>query len=185
MRASPSGENLNGESHNAKRTGLLLFIAYMGLRWSPLIMIPGLIALNLMSTGMWGIGFGIVNMRQKKQLKRLVATPMRRGDFLPQAGELGPINNVNFGQSRITTRYADDALTNRGDNWEKISPDLTRADPATLTGSGGPITRDETGVEGDPTARIFGSDFTPVVGLAFNYDDRDHQILMAEAPLLF
>ena len=35
-----------------------------------------------MSTGMWGIGFGIVNMRQKKQLKRLTATPMRRGDFL-------------------------------------------------------------------------------------------------------
>jgi ABC-2 type transport system permease protein len=44
--------------------------------------IPGLIGLNLMSTGLWGIGFGIVNMRQKKQLKRLSATPMRRGDFL-------------------------------------------------------------------------------------------------------
>jgi ABC-2 type transport system permease protein len=45
-------------------------------------LIPGLIGLNLMSTGMWGIGFGIVQMRQKKQLKRLVATPMRRSDFL-------------------------------------------------------------------------------------------------------
>jgi ABC-2 type transport system permease protein len=45
-------------------------------------LIPGLIGLNLMSTGMWGIGFGIVYMRQKKQLKRLVATPMRRSDFL-------------------------------------------------------------------------------------------------------
>jgi len=44
--------------------------------------IPGLIGLNLMSTGLWGIGFGIVNMRQKKQLKRLSASPMRRGDFL-------------------------------------------------------------------------------------------------------
>ncbi len=44
--------------------------------------IPGLIGLNLMSTGLWGIGFGIVNMRQKKQLKRLAATPMRRADFL-------------------------------------------------------------------------------------------------------
>jgi ABC-2 type transport system permease protein len=44
--------------------------------------VPGLIGLNLMSTGLWGIGFGIVNMRQKKQLKRLSATPMRRGDFL-------------------------------------------------------------------------------------------------------
>lgn len=45
-------------------------------------LVPGLIGLNLMSTGMWSIGFGVVNMRQKKQLKRLVATPMRRSDFL-------------------------------------------------------------------------------------------------------
>jgi ABC-2 type transport system permease protein len=45
-------------------------------------LIPGLLGLNLMSTGMWGIGFGIVHMRQKKQLKRLIATPMRRSDFL-------------------------------------------------------------------------------------------------------
>lgn len=44
--------------------------------------IPGLIGLNLMSTGMWGIGYGIVYMRQKRQLKRLIATPMRRSDFL-------------------------------------------------------------------------------------------------------
>ncbi len=40
------------------------------------------------------------------------------GDFVPQAGELGPISNVNFGQSRITTRYAEDAVTERGFNWE-------------------------------------------------------------------
>jgi ABC-2 type transport system permease protein len=44
--------------------------------------IPGLIGLNLLSTGMWGIGFGLVQMRNKKQLKRLVSTPMRRRDFL-------------------------------------------------------------------------------------------------------
>ncbi|HEX8696352.1 MAG TPA: ABC transporter permease [Longimicrobium sp.] len=44
--------------------------------------IPGLIGLNLMSTGMWGIAFGLVQMRSKKQLKRLTATPMRRRDFL-------------------------------------------------------------------------------------------------------
>ena len=34
-----------------------------------------------------------------------------------------------------------------GQSWQKISPDLTRADPATLGPSGGPITRDQTGVE--------------------------------------
>jgi ABC-2 type transport system permease protein len=44
--------------------------------------VPGLIGLNLMSTGMWGIGFHVVDSRQRKQLKRLVATPMRRRDFL-------------------------------------------------------------------------------------------------------
>jgi ABC-type multidrug transport system permease subunit len=45
-------------------------------------LIPGLVGMNVMSTGMWGIGYTIVEMRQKKLLKRLVATPMRRGDFL-------------------------------------------------------------------------------------------------------
>lgn len=44
--------------------------------------IPGLIGMNLMSTGMWGMGFSLVQMRQKKQLKRMSSTPMRRGDFL-------------------------------------------------------------------------------------------------------
>ncbi|WP_420455870.1 WD40/YVTN/BNR-like repeat-containing protein [Rubrivirga sp.] len=37
--------------------------------------------------------------------------------------------------------------TNLGQTWEKISPDLTRANPATLGSSGGPITQDNTSVE--------------------------------------
>ncbi|MBW0007498.1 MAG: glycosyl hydrolase [Sphingomonas sp.] len=37
--------------------------------------------------------------------------------------------------------------SNGGQSWEKISPDLTRHDPATLAASGGPITLDQTGVE--------------------------------------
>jgi photosystem II stability/assembly factor-like uncharacterized protein len=37
--------------------------------------------------------------------------------------------------------------TNQGQTWERISPDLTRHDPATLGPSGGPITLDQTGVE--------------------------------------
>ena len=37
--------------------------------------------------------------------------------------------------------------TNEGQSWERISPDLTRADPKTLGPSGGPITLDQTGVE--------------------------------------
>ncbi len=45
-------------------------------------LIPGLIGLNLMSGGMWGVGFVTVDMRSRKLLKRLVATPMRKGEFL-------------------------------------------------------------------------------------------------------
>jgi len=45
-------------------------------------LVPGLIGMNLMSTGMWGVGFTIVNYRLKKLLKRLIATPMRKTDFL-------------------------------------------------------------------------------------------------------
>ena len=37
--------------------------------------------------------------------------------------------------------------TNEGQSWEIISPDLTRNDPNTLKSSGGPITKDNTGVE--------------------------------------
>jgi ABC transporter DrrB family efflux protein len=45
-------------------------------------LIPGLIGMNIMSGGMWGVGFVIVDMRARRLLKRLLATPMRRADFL-------------------------------------------------------------------------------------------------------
>ncbi len=45
-------------------------------------LIPGLLGLNLMGSGMWGVGFALVEMRQRKLLKRYLATPMRRSDFL-------------------------------------------------------------------------------------------------------
>ena len=45
-------------------------------------LIPGLIGLNIMSSGMWGIGYVVVEMRTRKLLKRLVATPMSRAQFL-------------------------------------------------------------------------------------------------------
>ena len=45
-------------------------------------LIPGLLGMNLMGSGMWGVGFALVDMRQRKLLKRYLATPMRRGDFL-------------------------------------------------------------------------------------------------------
>ena len=44
--------------------------------------IPGLLAMNLMGSGIWGVGFTIVEARRKKLLKRLVATPMSRAQYL-------------------------------------------------------------------------------------------------------
>lgn len=45
-------------------------------------LIPGLIGMTIMSSGMWGIGYVVVEMRTRKLLKRLVATPMSRAQFL-------------------------------------------------------------------------------------------------------
>lgn len=42
---------------------------------------PGLIGMNLMGTGLWAIGFAIAELRQRKVLKRLMVTPMRRSSF--------------------------------------------------------------------------------------------------------
>ncbi|HZU26099.1 MAG TPA: ABC transporter permease [Bryobacteraceae bacterium] len=45
-------------------------------------LIPGLIGMNMMGSGMWGIGFSIVDARRRKLLKRLIASPMSRGQYL-------------------------------------------------------------------------------------------------------
>jgi len=45
-------------------------------------LLPGILGLNLMGTGIWGIGFGIVNARLKKTLKLMTATPMRKSEYL-------------------------------------------------------------------------------------------------------
>jgi ABC-type multidrug transport system permease subunit len=45
-------------------------------------LVPGLVGMTLMSSSMWGIGYAIVELRTKKLVKRMLATPMRRSDFL-------------------------------------------------------------------------------------------------------
>jgi ABC-2 type transport system permease protein len=45
-------------------------------------LIPGLIGMNLMGGGLWGVGFSLTDMRVKKLLRRLVASPMRRSHFM-------------------------------------------------------------------------------------------------------
>src|SRR5262249_5121298 len=45
-------------------------------------LMPGLLGMNIMGGGMFGVGFVLVDMRVRKLFKRLLATPMRRSDFL-------------------------------------------------------------------------------------------------------
>ncbi|MFN0056302.1 MAG: ABC transporter permease, partial [Planctomycetales bacterium] len=45
-------------------------------------LVPGLLGMSLMGGGLWGVGFVTVDLRIRKLLKRFLATPMRRGDFL-------------------------------------------------------------------------------------------------------
>ena len=44
--------------------------------------VPGLLGMNLMGSAMWGLGFAIVDARHKKLLKRLVASPMPKWQYL-------------------------------------------------------------------------------------------------------
>jgi ABC-2 type transport system permease protein len=45
-------------------------------------LVPGLLGMSLMGGGLWGVGFVIVDMRIRKLLKRFLATPMKKRDFL-------------------------------------------------------------------------------------------------------
>ena len=44
--------------------------------------VPGLLGMNIMGGGIWGLGFAIVEARRKNLLKRLVSTPMSRSHYL-------------------------------------------------------------------------------------------------------
>jgi ABC-type multidrug transport system permease subunit len=45
-------------------------------------LIPGLLGMNIMGTGMWGVGFAVVKARSGKLLKRFLASPMSRAQYL-------------------------------------------------------------------------------------------------------
>ena len=45
-------------------------------------LVPGLLATNLLGGGLWGVGFVTVEMRIRNLLKRFLATPMKRWQFL-------------------------------------------------------------------------------------------------------
>ena len=58
-----------------------MYVTEAGSRYIDFL-IPGLLGMNLMGGSIWGIGFSIVTSRSKKLLKRLMATPMSRAQYL-------------------------------------------------------------------------------------------------------
>ncbi len=70
-----------GEGRRDKATVTDRVVTEPGSRYIDFL-IPGLIGIGLMSSGLWGVGFALTEMRTKKLLKRLIATPMRKADFL-------------------------------------------------------------------------------------------------------
>jgi ABC-2 type transport system permease protein len=62
-------------------------------------LIPGLLGMNLIGSGIWGLGFAIVDARKKRLLKRLIATPMSRWQYL-----------ASFALSRLTLLFLEVGL---------------------------------------------------------------------------
>ena len=44
--------------------------------------VPGLLAMGIMMSSVWGLSFGIIDRRAKKLLRRMIATPMKKSHFL-------------------------------------------------------------------------------------------------------
>ncbi|MBN2350488.1 MAG: ABC transporter permease [Bacteroidales bacterium] len=67
-------------------------------------LIPGLIAMGIMMSTMWGISYGIIEKRSKKLLRRMVATPMKKSNFL--IGMITVRIGMNFIESVLLFLFA-------------------------------------------------------------------------------
>jgi ABC-type multidrug transport system permease subunit len=67
-------------------------------------LIPGILSMGIMSALMWGLSYTIVERRSQKLLRRMVATPMRKYNFLIAMMFVRII--MNFGQSLILFFFA-------------------------------------------------------------------------------
>ena len=57
------------------------FVTEPGSRYIDFLL-PALLAMNVMGNGIWGVCFPIIDARRKKLLKRMVASPMSRTQYL-------------------------------------------------------------------------------------------------------
>ena len=71
----------SAESFESKDQANIETLAVSGTRYIDFL-VPGLIAMGIMTSCMWGISYGIIEKRTKKLLRRMVATPMKKSHFL-------------------------------------------------------------------------------------------------------
>ena len=60
-------------------------LTIVGIRYVDFL-IPGLMAMSIMNACLWGIGWNLIELRIKKLLRRIVATPLRKSIFLISHG---------------------------------------------------------------------------------------------------
>jgi len=70
-----------GEIRSVQSNSEIKPLTVTGTRYIDFL-VPGLIAMGVMMSSMWGISYGIIEKRSKKLLRRLVATPMKKSHFL-------------------------------------------------------------------------------------------------------
>ncbi len=67
--------------HLGQDTGSIRPLKTQGMRYIDFL-IPGLLTLGIMMSIMWGVCYSLIEKRSKKLLRRMVATPMRKTDFM-------------------------------------------------------------------------------------------------------
>ncbi|MDR0865875.1 MAG: ABC transporter permease [Candidatus Symbiothrix sp.] len=71
----------SGDAEMVSTTANIQPLTLKGVRYIDFL-IPGLIAMGIMSSIMWGISYTLIERRSQKLLRRMVATPMKKSYFL-------------------------------------------------------------------------------------------------------
>ncbi|MBL7138719.1 MAG: ABC transporter permease [Bacteroidales bacterium] len=80
--AGSEGERPEYEEDLSATTGVEVdALTVTGTRYIDFL-IPGMIAMGVMFSCLWGLGYGIIDTRSKKLLRRMIATPMKRSNYL-------------------------------------------------------------------------------------------------------
>jgi ABC-type multidrug transport system permease subunit len=73
--------SLDGARGAASPSSEVVALRIQGTRYVDFL-VPGLLAMDIMSSALWGIGWALIEIRIKKLLRRMAATPMRKSMFL-------------------------------------------------------------------------------------------------------